>query len=373
MRITKRLPKETTLTKIGFILAIISVVFGIISIVFIGINISAIRNQNDYAISSERNERFKNSIDQLGSESNAIVLGGIYTLHRIAKEDESYRENVFNILCSYVRDVTTTDSYQKKYKRKPSEPIQTILNILSKNENDFQIYRQLLQIDFSGAYLVGTDLQRANLTYAILYKANLTGAILYKANLTSSYLTLGNFTSANLENANLTDANLENANLTDANLMSANLTKANLKNADFTDANLGGANLFYTDLMNSNFTDAYLEYANLTYAYLLLANFTSAYLENANLRGANLFYTDFTDAYLENANLKGVYSSLGMDFTKSFEEVIKSRIGESSDLSGINGYDPKNPPFEGIPIFGAYTEKEAKKIIEGYQKTLRIE
>ena len=70
---------QITLTNIGFILAIISVLFGMVSIVlaglsiyFIKVNIDAIKNQNENAIRSEVNERFKNAIDQLGNKNNAL-------------------------------------------------------------------------------------------------------------------------------------------------------------------------------------------------------------------------------------------------------------------------------------------------------------
>jgi len=307
----KRLLKETTLTKIGFILTIASFIIAVIAIVFVIINIQAIKNQNENAIRSERNERFKNAIEQLGNDKNAIVLGGIYTLHRIASEDKNYIENVFNILCSYVRETTTTESYQEKYEERPSEPIQTILNILCVNEKYFEIYRSSeskLKIDFSRANLTGADLKGANLTSAYLWYANLVGA------------------------------NLLHANLTDAYLGMVNLTGANLKYINFTDAILLGVNL------------------------------TGARLIEANLINANLWKANLTHADLEKANLKSASSSL-IDFNINmpFEERIRSRIGKEIDLSGIkNGYDPENPQFKGTPIFGSYTQKEAELMIKEY-------
>ncbi len=319
------------LTYIGIILAIISVVFGIFSIIFIIINIKAIRNQNDNAIRSERNERFKNAINQLGSENNAIALGGIYTLHRIAKEDESYRENVFNILCSYVRDITITDEYKTKYTEKPSEPIQTILNILCKNENDYKIYKEYI-IDFSGA--------------------NLSCANLMNANLIDTHLWNVNFKDADLRQSKLLNTNLSEANLTNAHLEMANLTEANL-----IDANLIDANLFFTTLTLAN-----LKGANLTRADLQEADLKGAFISNANLTGTNL----------GNACLKGTTSIVRTILYKSFEYYIRLGINKQTDLSGISGgYDKNNPPYAGKPITGKYTEEEAKQMIENYYNNLK--
>ena len=226
MEIIQAILNELNLTKLGFI-------FGIISIIFIIINLRAIINQNKTAIRSERNERFKNAIDQLGNDNNAVVLGGIYTLHRVAKEDKSYRENVFNILCSFVRDVTITDEYKERYKEKPSEPIQTILNILCINKDDFNIYK--------------TPTKKRNiLTRTALYKFYerlRPPKNKFLLDFYSTYLVGANLANANLKGANLLGANLSKANLTGANLFRTTLTLANLKDANLTDTNLNGVNL----------------------------------------------------------------------------------------------------------------------------------
>jgi hypothetical protein len=49
---------------------------------------------------------FKNAIEHLGNKEPAIILGGIYALHQIAKDNEEYSNQVFEILCSYIREET---------------------------------------------------------------------------------------------------------------------------------------------------------------------------------------------------------------------------------------------------------------------------
>ena len=368
MELIKAMLSELNLTKFSLLAnPILSTTLVGISIYFLRTNISAIKNQNENAIRSERNERFKNAIDQLGSEKNVTVLGGIYTLHRIAKEDESYRENVFNILCSFVRDVTITGEYQAKYTEKPSEPIQTILNILCKNKDDFNIYK--------------TPTKKRNIiTRTSLYKFYESLRTLknkFLLDFSSAYLV-----GANLENANLSEATLTGTNLSKANLTKADLIKADLLKANLADASLKDAYLIYTNLLNANLIGAGLWSANLTGAILLDANLTGGYLWNANLRdahlvnadlrGADLTLTNLAGTKLGGAYLEGVTSLTDLiNFHKLFEKHIIASIGKLTDLSGIKGYAKNNKPYTGDPITGKYTEEEAKQMIEDYKNNLK--
>jgi uncharacterized protein YjbI with pentapeptide repeats len=95
----------------------------------------------------------------------------------------------------------------------------------------------------------------------------------------------GALTEAKLINANLQDAylicsNLARADLTKANLHGACLIGANLAAADLIETNLSesvlvGANLFWADLTSSDLTEASLKGANISGA-----NFTDATFKN---------------------------------------------------------------------------------------------
>ena len=290
----------------------VGMILTVISTIFVIVNIHAISGQNENAIKLERNGRFKNAIDQLGNDKSAVVLGGIYTLHRIAAEDETYTESVFKILCAYVRDTTKSDEYQERYEKKPSEPIQTILELLCINEEDFKIYYKSgvkLVLNFASVYLRGANLQDASLIAARLELANLQGAMLPKANLTGAVL----------HGANLEGTILPNANLAGAFLYDANLTKAVLSGAD--------------------------------------------------LRGAFLYNADFTNAYLSKTDLRGAYSEVAtLRDNVFFQERIKSRMGKETDLSEIKGgYNPESPQFKGEPIFGTYNAEEEKEIVKEFE------
>lgn len=83
-------------------------------------------------------------------------------------------------------------------------------------------------------------LKKADLSGLNLQEANLSGANLLEADLTT------NLIEADFSNAYLRGANLSSAELTGANLIGANLSETNLLYACLWNANITGANLFGT-------------------------------------------------------------------------------------------------------------------------------
>ena len=78
----------------------------------------------------QRQERLKNAIEHLGHEKDSVRLGGAYELFHLAKESEEMRESVFDILCAHIRRTTGENKYRKTYGSKPSEEVQSLLNLL---------------------------------------------------------------------------------------------------------------------------------------------------------------------------------------------------------------------------------------------------
>ncbi len=321
------------------------------------LNVFAIFNQNNTAIKSERNVRFTNAIEQLGSNENAIVLGGIYTLHRIAQEERAYRENVFNILCAYVRETTTTQEYQSKYIEKPAETIQTIVNLLSKKGNK-QIYDKY-KIDFSGAYLFGIDLTDADLSEGRFVHTNFSSSSVNHSNFSNSYSYNAIFENANLLFVDFSKSKLRSSSFSDSYMLSTNFSNSDLSFTDLSKINTSKTNFTKADLSHANFVGATLEEGN----------FTKADLSSSDLRASSLYKAIFKETNLSGADLKGADA---IQQTRLFlaDDFIRTRIGKTTDLSGINGgYSADDPPFTGIPIVGFFTMEEAEQIIN--PKTLQ--
>ena len=204
-----------------------------------------------------RSEQFKNAIDHLGSDKQAIVLGGVHALNDLALSDEDYRKQVFEILCSFIREETSKPEYQTQVRKKlgmkePDNPkkkkthvvsskvtvtspivIQTIIDKLFREKESREIYNEAFkekQANLREAFLQGINLSDAKMLLVDLGNADLQDAELWRADLNA---------------ARLWNTNLKRAKLSHAKLQWANLGNANLQEADLHDAELKGIQTTY--------------------------------------------------------------------------------------------------------------------------------
>lgn len=90
-----------------FFKVILSILGGLGIVWGLWINSRRIQEQskeNQIAECSNNDKRFSDAIGYLGDDRTSIVLGGIYSLFQLAKEDGRYRSIVANLLCSYLRE-----------------------------------------------------------------------------------------------------------------------------------------------------------------------------------------------------------------------------------------------------------------------------
>lgn len=282
------------------------------------------------AAKGQRDERFKNAIDQLGSPTTAVRLGAIYTLHQLAKDGEEYRETVFNILCSYIRETTNQEEYRKR--EDTSIEIQSILDLMFRNEKERSNYNGF-KADLRDSNLLKADLSNSFLKYANLTRANLT-----KASLNSAFMNEAILTTAVLFKANLKNAYLQRASLWGTILIGANLESANMQGAWLGLAKMQGTYSRLIKLQDANLMATYLEGA-----FLYGAQLQGAYLSSAQLQGADLRYAQMQAAYLPGAQ----FQSATVDFAclhgascdkekGNFMGRLQSQIGYESELSKIN-------------------------------------
>ena len=195
-------------------------------------------------------ERFTRAIDQLGTNSLEIRLGGIYALERIAKDSpERDYSTVIEVLAAYVRENAPAPEVDPASEPalnalSPPTDIQAILDVFRRLEGD-RVQRQpeklrapldLQIIDLRGANLRGANLTGAHLERAVFRDAHLQGAKFYVAHLEGADL-IG----AHLEEAKLDVVHLEGAYLTGSHLEGASLMYAHLEGADLISAHLEGA------------------------------------------------------------------------------------------------------------------------------------
>ena len=313
-------------------------------------------------------------------------LGGAYELVHLAEDIEHFRGTVLDILCSHIRRTTGEPAYQEQHRDKPSEEVQSLLTLLFVQKIEiFKDHKAVL----TGSWLIG-----AKLSSVRLQGADLVGVQLQWANLMGSQLQWADLSGAKLHGAILIHAQLQEADLSGAQLQGATLNGAQLQCADLKGAQLQGA-----DLSGVQLQGAYLSRAWLQGAYLSSARLQCADLSRAQLQGAYLSRTQLQGATLWSAQLQGADTDSKLPVI--FEERIKSRIGQDSDLGGAtfsgglseeyvnslvedfgNGLRARLKSHIGLPpgfelpqgsnaITGTYTKEEAERWIAEYQDATR--
>ncbi|GCA77740.1 secreted effector protein PipB2 [Microcystis aeruginosa NIES-2520] len=284
----------------------------------IGLIVNYFNSQAEMQLTQQRliTERFSKAVEQIGNNKEEVVIGGIYSLERIAKDSPKDQWTIMEVLTSYIRKNSPIPSNiqqlepeerEKALEKLPSVsiPVQAALTVIGRRkvEND-QAGDNLAETTDSNKIkildLSRTNLREANLNGANLDGANLNGANLNGANLYRAHLNGAILNGANLNGANLNGANLYRAHLNGAILNGANLYRAHLNGAILNGAILNGAILFGADLYGAHLNGAILNGANLNGAHL-----NGAYLNRANLNRANLYGANLNEAYLYGANLNG--------------------------------------------------------------------
>ena len=302
---------------------------------------TAANTQARIANEDSREKRFKDGVAHLGHKNSSVRLGGIYGLYQLAQDYLEVNDgkergaNIIDILCAHIRQTTSSEKYQKTHGDRPSEEIQSMLDLLFMPGARKTIIRGTnRQIDLSRSWLQGASLRGAR-----LQRANLVGAQLQGADLMSARLQGANLADAKLQGAHLEDARLQATFIEGAQLQGAHLVAVRLQGTDLESAQLQGANLMAAQLQWAHLVGAQLQGADLMGAQLQGANLVDARLQgadlrNARLQGAHLMNAQLQGTDLTNTHLHGVYSNVG-DFSVipfSFKDCIQKRVGCESDL-----------------------------------------
>ncbi|MBD2287451.1 pentapeptide repeat-containing protein [Microcystis wesenbergii FACHB-1317] len=222
----------------------------------IGLIVNYFNSQAEMQLTQQRliTERFSKAVEQIGSGKEEVVIGGIYSLERIAKDSPKDQWTIMEVLTSYIRKNSPIPSNiqqlepeerQKALEKLPSVsiPVQAALTVIGRRkvENE-QAGDNLAETTDSNKIKI-LDLSRTNLRGAKLNGADLKGANLNGANLNGA-----NLNGANLIGAELIGAKLNGANLNRAELNGAYLYRANLNGAELNGAELNGAYLYRANL-----------------------------------------------------------------------------------------------------------------------------
>lgn len=263
-----------------------------------------------------RTERYSRAIEQLGHETLAIRLGGIYALERIAEDSPRDRSTIIDVLSTFLREETAKAGTL-------GADTEAALAVLFRERKFGSSYPA---VDLRRANLAGADLTARTLSGAILRGADLTGSRLEGVDLSGADLTGAILTEANLEGASLRGARLNEAILTDTILHECDMRGASLVGAQLSDARMYGADLSGADLSQiradggkswdgTKFMNAKMRGTKLRYAKFRHVDFDGADMRRADLTGAEFSVT----AHGENINftgarLDGVHIESGAQF-----------------------------------------------------------
>jgi uncharacterized protein YjbI with pentapeptide repeats len=263
--------------------------------------------------------RFNAAVENLGSPSLDVRLGGIYALERIMQDSTRDHPTVVSVLAAFAQRHAGSSTKSLKEPREsaldhePSADVGAAIAVLARRrpERDRGTVIDLSQTDLRGLYfadeapikLPRANLSESDLRSAYLYGADLHEAILEYANLDEVYLD-----NANLKNADLRGVSLWAALINDANLRGAKMDCASELIYPETDEVLQRADctkMQSTFLEGSDLRDAVMSDADLRYATLNGADLRGADLARADLRNADLTNADFRGANLTDAKLDG--------------------------------------------------------------------
>ena len=262
--------------------------------------------QQNTKLTEERliTDRFSKAVEQIGSDKNKeeIILGGIYSLERIAKDSPKDQWTIIEVLASFIRQNSPISNSSKSakissqqntlgYLKPMSITVEAALTAIQrrnpkhdKSYSESQIDKEQDKCDELSSDSCQND--TINLSLTSLVGANFGGGAVYD----NPYCEV-----------NKSGADLKGANLKGADLRSANLEVTYLSRADLSNANLKGS-----DLSNSDLENAILQKVDMSEANMTCANLRGAYLVGANLKGASLKRANLTEANLTGADLTGV-------------------------------------------------------------------
>ena len=253
---------------------------------------------------------FNDATAKLGDKSASVRLGGIYALDKLAKlhlerSNQDDLASIVEILCAHLRETTQQKDYQENHKNKPSNEIQSLLEVLSglnklseaKQEDE---QSKPVHLNLSDAYLVGAHLTNACLNRANLSRADMRGAHLSRAQLQEAVLYR-----AQLQRADLQWAQMQGAFLYGAQLQEADLECAQLQKADLQWAQMQGAFLYGAQLQGTVLKEAQMQGVNLFGARMQGTVLNGAQMQGTDLWGAQMQGTDLRETQMQGTVLNG--------------------------------------------------------------------
>lgn len=295
---------------------------------------------------SQTDERFKNAVEHLGSNSEPIILGGIAELNQIVKDYKiEYSEIVFNILISYIRS--------NSKKEKNTTILQIIVNNLFQNseKNPYKTYKanlrgsDLIGVEFNNLILDNSDLSKCKLS--VIKNSSFKNVDLQYSQFFFGEVKKVNFSNAKMHHTFFYGGSIKNLEFNiDSRFATIGFFDINFKKVSFNNCNVHDWLFIACNFYKSSFNDTDILYSNFA-----LSNFDNVEFKNVNkfsrndFRGANFNSTIMENITIIDSNFKGVRNK--DEFKLVFRDRIEQLIEHETNLAGIekiniNFYKPQN-------------------------------
>ena len=268
-------------------------------------NVEAQVENNRLTEKGHIDERFKSATENLGNQNTETRIVAFYQFYYLAKDskDDNLKENIINILCSHLRNITVADPRDKEENTDPpSEECNILLDILFK-PSDKSVFGEfkahLWKVHLKNADLSGMNLAGVKISDSDFTGAKFPGATLSGIEISNTKLMHADFTGAILEEAKFNFANLINATFNHARLIKASFFGSTVEHASFLHTNLIEAKFSRVNFSHTDFA-----HANLTNVEFIEEHFSKTIFRSANLTKAKFTSASFDLAILTNANLK---------------------------------------------------------------------
>ncbi len=267
-------------------------------------------------------DRFRNAIHMLENKNSITCLSGIYALNNIAKENDEYREQIFNILVEFINNKTkllpswAEMPNSKRIVAQPSIEIKTIFKILFSKEDT--LYRNY-SAHFKNAKLYGGIYDDYNLSCCKFKNVEFQNSS-FKRTL---------FVKSEIFNSDFSFSVFPNTNLTGSVIMdSSKFACCRFSWTRFTKSFIQGTDFSCSSMFNVLFEGALVNVCNFNGVELI------------NLHGMN--EGNFSGSSFSSISIKGLVCSggiiargasfeSGVPFPPNFK--LKNSIGEKAKIN----------------------------------------
>jgi|GEM_PF-1019774 len=292
--------------------------------IFLYLNFKIATKNTELAESRLITERFSKAVEQLGDkERQAVRLGGIYSLERIAKNSPDYHWTVIEVLASFVRDKLPT--YDRSIDPKISTEVQAILDVITRRNTATETEQHI--INLCDANLKGANFQEAKLSRIHFMEANLCNSNFIDAELRDMALSAGKLERADLSRAKLFTVNLNYARMVSTCFYRSEIVSSLLDNANFSKSSFVKAEMKVIFARKADFTEA-----DFTQSSLLGCDFSGAKFEGAKFEKTDIKGSIFLKA--QNLTVEQVFNTLNHE-SAYYDPDFREALGLPPDTRNI--------------------------------------